>query len=492
MLPSATPHFKLKLRLKLIMKLSINTNKKSEVFAKLEQANLQFRQLYPGDRPDRQPVHTVYGGANLFKSNTAESLGNKALQALLTYAPNFAIFGKAFQLRGHESLPADEKSVLELTTYLDTCKPEEKRLHPGYLSYEIYNKVKAKLTQEALEDFRIDFEDGFGNRSNKEEDETAVQAANEVAKGMKAGTLPPFIGIRIKAFTEEMKERGLRTMDIFISQLATQTGGKLPDNFVVMLPKVTIPEQVTALVECFEALEAALNLSANTLKMEMMVETTQSIMSSEGTNPLLKFIKASKGRCIAMHFGTYDYTASCNITAVYQEMDHPVCDFAHHVTKVALAHTGIWLSDGATNTMPIGPHRGELTPAQMVENTQVVHRAWKKGYDHIRHSLWNGYYQGWDLNPAQLPMRYAAVYAFFLESYHDAVERLKTFVEKAARATLIGDVFDDAATGQGLLNYFLRALNSGAITEEEVLATGLTLEEIRSRSFKKILEGRKQ
>lgn len=225
----------------------------------------------------------------------------------------------------------------------------------------------------------------------------------------------------------------------------------------------------------------------------MMVETTQSIMDKEGINPLYRFIKASKGRCIATHFGTYDYTASCSITAKYQEMDHPVCDFAHHMTKVALAHTGIWLSDGATNTMPIGPHRGEeMTEEQLKENRDTVHRAWKKGYDHIRHSLWNGFYQGWDLNPAQFPMRYAAVFAFFLESYDDAVERLKTFVEKAARATLIGDVFDDAATGQGLLNYFLRALNSGAITEEEVLVTGLTLEEIRGRSFKKILENRKK
>jgi hypothetical protein len=215
-------------------------------------------------------------------------------------------------------------------------------------------------------------------------------------------------------------------------------------------------------------------------------------MDINGTNPLNRFIKASNGRCIAMHFGTYDYTASAGITARYQEMDHPVCDFAHHMTKVALAHTGVWLSDGATNTMPIGPHRGEnMTDDELEENKKVVHRAWKKGYDHIRHSLWNGFYQGWDLNPAQLPMRYAAVFAFFLESYDDAVERLKTFVDKAARATLIGDVFDDAATGQGLLNFFLKALNSGAITEEEVMRTGLTLEEIRGRSFKKILENRK-
>jgi len=62
-------------------------------------------------------------------------------------------------------------------------------------------------------------------------------------------------------------------------------------------------------------------------------------------------------------------------------------------------------------------------------------------------------------------------------------------VQKAAQATLVGDVFDDAATGQGLLNYFLRAMNCGAITEEEAVAkSGLTLDELRGRSFAKILQ----
>lgn len=442
------------------MNLSISSSKKEQLFGELKKANAAFNKIYPGDRSDRQPVHTVYGGANLFSYNIAEKFGKKALQTFQTYAPNPQIFGEVFDLA-----PA--------------------------LAERVYHKVQAKLETEALEDFRIDFEDGFGNRSNEEEDTTAVKAAKEAAKGMKENSLPPFIGIRIKPFTEEMKERGLRTLDIFVTTLVTESGGKLPNNFVVMLPKVTIPEQVNTLVQFFELLEESLKLPPQSLKMEMMVETTQSIMDKDGTNPLYRFLKASDSRCVAMHFGTYDYTASCSITAKYQEMNHPVCDFAHHMTKVALAHTGIWLSDGATNTMPIGPHRGKnLSYEQMTENRQVVHRGWKKGYDHVRHSLWNGFYQGWDLNPAQLPMRYTAVYAFFLESYEDAVNRLKTFVEKAARATLIGDVFDDAATGQGLLNYFLRALNSGAITEEEVLKTGLTLEEIRSRSFKFILENR--
>ena len=443
---------------------SIPTTPKEQLFNKLKEANNSFQQIYPGDKSERQPVHTLYGGANLFKYDAAVSLGKRALEIFETYAPDHLIFGTVFGMNTGSGF-----------------------------SDMVYQKVIAKLKAEAIEDFRIDFEDGYGNRSNEEEDATAFNVALEVAKGMREKTLPPFIGIRIKPFTEEMKERGLRTLDIFISTLVKETGGGLPDNFVVMLPKVTIPEQPATLARFFDILETELNIEKGILKLEMMVETTQAIMAIDGTNPLNKFIKASNGRCIAMHFGTYDYTASCSITAKYQEMDHPVCDFAHHMTKVALAHTGIWLSDGATNTMPIGPHRGEnLTAAQLQENMDTVHRAWKKGYDHIRHSLWNGFYQGWDLNPAQFPMRYAAVYAFFLESYDDAVERLKTFVEKAARATLIGDVFDDAATGQGLLNYFLRALNSGAITEEEVLVTGLTLDEIRSRSFKQILENRKK
>jgi hypothetical protein len=320
-----------------------------------------------------------------------------------------------------------------------------------------------------------------------------VQAAAEVALGMKNNSLPPFIGIRIKPFTEDLKLRGVRTLDIFLTTLLEKTNGKLPANFVVMLPKVTIPQQIEALVKFFEIIEEKHQLASGSLKMEMMVEATQAIMDADGKNPLLKFIHAGKGRCIAAHFGTYDYTASCNITAKYQTMSHPVCDFAHHMTRVALGSTGIMLSDGATNVMPVGPHRGDnLTPEQENENRTVVHNAWKTAFDHTMHSLINGFYQGWDLNPAQLPMRYAATYSFFLESYEDAALRLKRFVERSAQATLSGDIFDDAATGQGLLNYFLKALNCGAITENEALSTGLTLEEIRSRSFYKILLGRRK
>lgn len=474
------------------MKLSIPQTEKDAVFQDLKIANTAFNMLYPGEIIQRQPVHTVYGGANLFKADSTQRMGRNALQSLLTNAPNFAILAKVLQIKGHETLPDTDAEVKELSDRLAAMPEKDRKKQHAWLAWSVYNKVVKKLETEAVEDFRIDFEDGFGNRSDEEEDATAVTAATELAKGMKAGTVSPFIGIRIKPFTEDLKFRGIRTLDIFLTTLLEASGGKMPDNFVVMLPKVTIPEQMEALVRLFEIIEKANGLPDGTLKMEMMVEATQAVMDSEGRNPLLRLIKAGKGRCIAAHFGTYDYTASCNITAKYQTMAHPVCDFAHHMTRVALGHTGIMLSDGATNVMPVGPHRGDnLTAQQEIENREVVHKAWKMGFDHTMHSLINGFYQGWDLNPAQLPTRYAATYTFFLDSYEDAAHRLRNFVEKAAQATLLGDVFDDAATGQGLLNYFLKAMNCGAISEEEALVTGLTLEEIRSRSFYKILTGRR-
>ena len=195
-----------------------------------------------------------------------------------------------------------------------------------------------------------------------------------------------------------------------------------------------------------------------------MVETTQSLLGADGRSPLPAFLDACAGRCRGAHFGTYDFTASCNITAAYQTMDHPWCDLAKGMMMLAYGGTGLFLSDGATNVMPVGPHRGDaLTAAETEQNRAVVHAAWRLAHRHIRRSLEGGFYQGWDLHPGQLPVRYATCFAFFLEGFAPAAERLRNFVEKAAQATLVGDVFDDAATGQGLLNYFLRALNSGAI-----------------------------
>ena len=444
---------------------------------RLRQSNADAAALYPGESGRRQPVHTVYGGAHLFKSDTAQRLGALALRSLEQFAPDAATFARAVGLDGSRD---------------DAPQAAAARAR---LAETVYARVVEKLRREPVEDFRIDFEDGYGNRPDAEEDGHAESAAREVAAAAQAGTLSPFVGIRIKPFTEELRARSVRTLDIFLTTLVGEGGGRLPENFVVTLPKITTPEQVAALADIFDAIEPQLGLGAGTLRFEMMVETTQSIIGPRGEIGLPLLLRAARGRCSAAHFGTYDYTASCQITAAHQHMLHPACDFAKHVMQVSLSGTGVWLSDGATNIMPVAPHRAaegqQLTAEQTEENRRTVHRAWRLHFDHARHSLTNGFYQGWDLHPAQLPTRYAAVYSFFLEGLDAASERLRNFVEKAAKATLVGDVFDDAATGQGLLNYFLRALNSGALTEPEALQlSGLTLDELRSGSFVKILKGR--
>lgn len=469
----------------------------TELTGPLRQANEEFSRHYPGETGRRQPVHTVYGGAHLFKSDSARRLGSLARRSLDQFAPDFLAFARAIDLPGASELPEIVDEANELVSLLRN-EPEQARKEKkaAWLAYTIYRRVIEKLQHEPVEDFRIDFEDGYGNRPDDEEDGHAVSAAEETAEGGKNGTLPPFIGIRIKPFNEELRARSFRTLDIFVSTLVERNQGQLPENFVVTLPKITIAEQVSTLAALLAQLEKQLSLDDGSLKFEMMIETTQSIINHRGEINLPLLLGAAEGRCVAAHFGTYDYTAGCNITAAHQHMLHSACDFAKHMMQVSFAGTGIWLSDGATNIMPVAPHRfveggPPLTPEQIEENREVVHRAWRLHYNHIQHSLTNAFYQGWDLHPAQLPTRYAAVYAFFLESLEAASERLKNFVEKAAKATLVGDVFDDAATGQGLLNYFLRAINCGAISEAEAIhLSGLTLPELRSASFVRILKNR--
>jgi citrate lyase beta subunit len=422
----------------------------------------------PGEGGGRQPVHTVYGGAHLFRADTARRLGERALAALAVHAPDGAALAGA--LGG--SLAS---------------------LEDGELAERVHGRVVEKLGREPVEDFRIDFEDGYGHRTDAEEDGHAANAAREVARGRAEGWLPPFVGLRVKPLTPDLAARSLRTLEIFVTRLLDATGGALPAGFVVTLPKVTFAGQVEALAGALDRLERRGGLGGGFLRLELMVETPRSIFGHDGRIALPELVAAAGGRCRGAHFGTYDYTAALEITAAEQRMDHPACEFAKQVMQVALAGTGVWLSDGATNVLPVGPHRGaEPTARQGAENRSAVHAAWRLHARHVHHSLVGGLYQGWDLHPAQLPTRFATVYAFFLAGATAAGERLRAFVEQAARATLSGDVFDDAATGQGLLNFFLRATGCGALDAEEARRlSGLTPGELAGRSFPAILAARR-
>ena len=426
--------------------MKIDSSRLAEAEQQLVAANQRFARSHPGERAERQPVHTVYGGAQLFKADTVRKIGDVARKALLEQMPE----------------PADLDEVLGVDPAIVEA---------------VHARILEKLEREPVEDFRIDFEDGYGNRPDAEEDGHAQRAASEVAGAIKNGSLSPFIGLRIKTLNEELRGRAIRTLDLFLTTLIEEAGS-LPPGFVVTLPKITVPEQVTYFVSVLAELERGFGLDAESLRFEMMVETPTSIIGEDGSVALPKLVALAGPRLSAAHFGTYDYTASCSITAAHQHMNHPACDFARQVMQASLAGTGVWMSDGSTAILPVG-------------DREAVHSAWQLHFDDVRTSLELGFYQGWDLHPAQLVTRYAAVFSFFLEGFDAAAARLSNFVAKAAQATLLGDVFDDAATGQGLLNYFLRAINSGAVTEAEVIArTGLSEDELRTRSFPLILKAR--
>jgi hypothetical protein len=406
---------------------------------------------------DRSPVHVVYGGADRFSSETPAKFGAIALNTVAQYAPTAAEFAAAMGL--------DDANGGSST--LD--------------SERVYALTLEKLRHEPVEDFRIDFEDGYGFRSDDEEDGHARSAAAELARAYLDNTITPFCGFRIKSFAEETEFRAERTLSIFLEELLNKTAGALPHNFVVTLPKVSDRDQVKRLVDLLEKFEDSAELDQGSIGIEIMIETPQAIFDHKGRLAIARLVKAAKGRCTSAHFGAYDYTASLGIAARYQGLDHPSADLARQFMLIALAPLGIRLSDSVTTRIPMPVHRGgDLTESQIVENQSAVTDAWRVHYRNVSRSMVNGFYQSWDLHPNQLPARYAAVYSFFLRGFDDQARRLQTFIERATRASLTGTTFDDAASARGLVTFFERGVGCGCFSSAEVgLAVGKDLDGLR-------------
>lgn len=353
-----------------------------------------------------QPVHTLYGGAHLFRAGTITKLGALARKAWEQFGP---IGGQP-------------------------------------------DRMEQKLRTLPVEDFRIDFEDGYGVRSGEEEDGHAVAAAQAVNA---SEDLPPWLGIRVKSFAPETRERAERTLDLFLEHLDV-----IPANFAVTLPKIQTPDEVAALARRLPAWVA----------IEVLIETTSIL-------PHMRELQsAAGGRLRAAHFGPYDFLSNCGVLSVDQDLHHPLCDTARHQMLIAFAGTGVTVADGPTKTLPLGTNRED------------IHAAWTLHQRNIRRSIQHGFHQSWDLHPAQLPARYAAIFDLFHNTAEAAARRLRNFLDQAAQATALGVAFDDAATGLGYLIYFERAIGCGALTADEVHAmTGLSLEQIQSRRFDRMV-----
>jgi len=377
-----------------------------------------------------QPLQTLYVPADRVTATTAVEFGAEALRLLDEHAPDAASFESAFGV--------------------DAAVAERTRA-----------RVRAKLERAPVEDLRVDFEDGYGARPDDEEDRHAEATARAVRAARADETAPPSFGLRVKSFADGAEGRSLRTLDTFLTTLTERAA--LPDGFVVTFPKVTTAEQVAAFAAALERLEAGLGLAERSLRFEVQIETPRSVIGPDGSVAAPGILEAAAGRLRAMHFGVFDYTSALGLMPWEQRLDHPANDFARHALQVALAGTGVWISDGSSNVVPAS------------DRTEDVHAAWRVHADHVRHSLRHGFYQGWDLHPAHLVSRYAAVYGWLLPYLDDAASRVRAW----RRRVEVHGVLDEPATVASLLRYLRFAVSSGAVDEAEVLEiTGLARDEL--------------
>jgi citrate lyase beta subunit len=392
-----------------------------EVYATLDQrlahADAELQRRYPGDDGSRQPIHTVYVPADQFNAGTVTDWGNSARELLSAHAPD----------------PLTLAGIVDI---------------PTELAEQVFPRVVAKLVSEPIEDLRIDFEDGYGQRSADEEDASAVTVATELATAIASGTAPPYFGIRFKSLEPTTRRRGIRTLDIFLSTLASEVA--LPGNLLLTLPKVTDPAQVAAFSTVCDSWEQANGIESGRLRFEIQIETPQAILASDGTAAVAKMIHAGAGRVSGLHYGTYDFSAACGVVAEYQSMAHPIADHAKAVMQLAAAATGVRLSDGSSNILPIG------------DAAQVV-AAWRLHAGLVRRSLERAYYQGWDLHPGQLVTRYAATFAFYRRGFAAAADRLRDYLAGTSKGVL-----DEPATAQAMAAILVRGVHSGALDADEV------------------------
>lgn len=403
----------------------------ADVDRRLAAADAALATQYPGDDGRRQPVHTVYVPGNRYTETMPADWGSTALAA-------------ATDAGGLDAVAA----LVGASSGTD-CEPET-----------LAALVENKLTTEPIEDLRIDFEDGYGTVDDVTEDADVERAIAALRIALDTGTSTPFVGTRFKCFEAGTRARGLRTLDMFVSGLVASGG--LPDGLTLTLPKVTSVDQVEAMVVVANALEGANALPAGRIRFEVQVETPQAILGADGRAAVAQFIHAGQGRVSSLHYGAYDYSASLGIAAAYQSMEHPAADHAKNVMQLAVAGTGVHMSDGSTNILPVG-------------DPDNVAMAWKLHARLVRRHLERGIYQGWDMHPAQLVTRYLATYAFYRGAFAPAATRLRTYVQRLDSA-----IMDEPATARALANVIHRGSVCGALTVDEIeSSTDLPMSTVR-------------
>jgi hypothetical protein len=388
----------------------------------VEDADAEVARDWPGEPATRQPVQVLYVPLDRVHPRTTRRYGTAALRLLEAHAPDGEMLARACGL---------------------TLEPS--------LAGRVHARVVAKLEAEPVEDLRCDAEDGYLGRSAETETRDATAAAASLAAAIADGDAPPFVGIRVKSFTDGLARRSVATLDRFLATLL-DAAGELPDGFVVTFPKIVAIEHVAAFTRVLAALEEAHGLPERRLRFEAQIETTPSVLGPDGRVALRDIRDVADGRLCAAHVGVYDYSAGLGLPPTEQRLDHPALDFARHLLQVTFAGTEVRLSDGSTNVVPAD------------DSTAETHRAWARHAADVRHSLRHGFVQGWDLHPAHLVSRYAVVFADVLSGIDDVLDRLARWDAGETG----GGVMDEPATVRVLEAAVQRAVDCGAVTVAEV------------------------
>lgn len=398
----------------------------------------------------RQPIHTCYVPADQLAADTPTRWASIALETLAS----------AYEMTANEALEVLATDLGIRTTDIPA----------------VAELTAQKLQHQPIEDLRIDFEDGFTQRGvaeperDEHEDALALVGARFLAQWFRGGAtdVPAFAGIRFKSFDPAVRARGLRTLVIVLDELHSQ--GVLsqlydptsknfnPRALRLTFPKVQHRTQVETLVEILSQLEKdyGLDSTGGKIHLEVQVETPQAVVGPAGESEAARIISAAEGRCLALHYGTYDYSASMGVDAAHQSMEHPVADHAKDMLQVATGAAGVELSDGSTNCIPVG-------------DRESIMDGWQLHYRLVTRHLRRGIRQGWDLHPNQIVTRHMATIAYFRENWEVTAHRLNAY--------LTGDTshwMDEPATAKAMAGYLRRAHSCGAITDDELAVAGVS------------------
>ncbi|MDH6285708.1 citrate lyase beta subunit [Rhodococcus opacus] len=398
------------------------------VDALLDPVDTDLADAFPGDRQQPQPVHTVYVSAADAGPDTPRVWGEQAVELLDRHSNALSEIGTTGAL------------------------PD----------------VRTMLEHRPIMDLRIDFEDGYGWRSDDVEDAAALEAGRTLRLLSSDPSGPRSLGIRAKGLAPHERRRGIRTLELVL-----EGAGGVPDGFVFTVPKLRAAQQVTAVVALCEELERAYGLPDRSLLFELQIESPQAVLGPDGTVTVAKAIHLADGRCTGLHYGTYDYSAACGIASRFQSLEHPVADHAKSVMLVAAAQTGVWVCDGSTQVIPQG-------------SDEEIRAALARHYRLVTRSLERGYYQGWDMHPGHLITRWLATFDFYRAALPAAATRVQAYLDRQG-----GGVMDEPATAQALATVILRGLACGAFDEDAVRAQapGCTVDTLRDLLTRAVVPG---